>query len=239
MRLSVNIDHIATLRNARGGKEPDPVTAAHIAELAGAEGIVCHLREDRRHIRDDDVKVLRATVKTKLDLEMSVAEEIITFAEFIVPEIATFVPEHRQELTTEGGLDVLRNKKRIKNAIHRMHEKGIAVSLFVDPIHEQIELSKELGAEMIELHTGDFANAFTASKRVYHLQRLQNAASFAHSLGLIVNAGHGLNYTNIFPFLKIKDIEEISIGHAIIARAAFVGLYEAVHEMATIVHRIS
>jgi pyridoxine 5-phosphate synthase len=239
MRLSVNIDHIATLRNARGGNEPDPVTAAHIAELAGAEGIVCHLREDRRHIRDEDVKLLRATIKTKLDLEMSIAEEIVAIAEFIVPEMATLVPEQREELTTEGGLDVLNNKRKLKHTIQRLHEKNIAVSLFVDPIREQIEMAKELDAEMIELHTGDYANAKTEAKRAFQIQRLQNAATFAHSIGLNVNAGHGLNYTNIFPFLNIKEIEEVSIGHAIIARAVFVGLYEAVHEMANVVHRIS
>ncbi|MBS4028415.1 MAG: pyridoxine 5'-phosphate synthase [Ignavibacteriales bacterium] len=237
MRLSINIDHIATLRNARGGKEPDPIAAAYIAELAGAEGIVCHLREDRRHIRDRDVELLRETVKTKLDLEMSINEEILSIAENIVPNLATLVPEKREELTTEGGLDVIKNRTKLKRAIARLHDKGIAVSLFVDPVREQIEMANEINAEMIELHTGDYANATTEIKRIIQLQRLQTAASFAHSLGLTVNAGHGLNYTNIFPILTIREIEEVSIGHAIIAQAAFVGLFDAVNEMARIVHR--
>ncbi len=236
MRLSINIDHIATLRNARGGKEPDPVTAAHIAELAGADGIVCHLREDRRHINDRDVQLLRETVKTKLDLEMSIAEDIVVVAENILPDLVTLVPEKREELTTEGGLDILKHREKIHTVIKRMHAKNIPVSLFIDPVQQQISVAKEIGADMIELHTGDFANAISDKAKTSELQLLQVAAQFARSMDLIVNAGHGLNYTNIFSFLAIKEIEEVSIGHSIIARAAFAGLFEAVKEMVAIVH---
>jgi pyridoxine 5-phosphate synthase len=236
MRLSINIDHIATLRNARGGKEPSPVLAAHIAELAGAEGIVCHLREDRRHIKDRDVELLRESVQTKLDLEMSVAEEIVVVAEKIIPDLVTLVPEKREELTTEGGLDIMKNKEKLHTVIKRMHEKNIPVSLFIDPVHEQIAVAKEIGADMIELHTGDYANAVTEQSKKLEIQKLQKAASYARSFDVVVNAGHGLNYTNIFPLLLIKEIEEVSIGHAVIARAAFVGLYDAVKEMTTLLH---
>ena len=237
MLLSINIDHIATLRNARGGNEPDPILAAKICEEAGADGIVCHLREDRRHIRDNDVVRLRKSITTKLDLEMSIAKDVVTFAEKIVPDLVTLVPEKRQELTTEGGLDVQKQRKKIQNVIKRMHDNNIPVSLFIDPIKKQIEIAKEIGSDMIELHTGDFANAVTEKNGTAQLKRLQIAATFAHSFGLTVNAGHGLNYENIYSFLSIREIEEISIGHAIITRTAFVGLYNAVKEMRKIVKK--
>ncbi|MBI5216798.1 MAG: pyridoxine 5'-phosphate synthase [Ignavibacteriae bacterium] len=231
MRLAINIDHIATIRNARGGIFPDPVEAAHIAEQAGAEGIVCHLREDRRHIRDNDVFRLRKEITTKLDLEMAATPEIISIAKRVKPELATLVPEKRKELTTEGGLDVLRNSKLLRKAIAQLHDSGIAVSLFVDPVREQIEESKSIGADMIEIHTGEYADATTSSARKKHLDAIKSIAKFARTLDLGVNAGHGLDYTNIKPIASIKEIEEVSIGHAIIAHAVFVGLEPAVKEM--------
>ncbi len=231
MRLLINIDHIATLRNARGGNTPDPLEAAHIVERAGAKGIVCHLREDRRHIRDNDVVRIRKEISTKLDLEMAATKEIIAFAKRVKPELATLVPERRKELTTEGGLDVIRYSKKLKLAIEELHDSVIAVSLFVDPVKEQIEEAKAIGADMIEIHTGEYADARTKKDRVKHLKRIATMASFAHDLGLEVNAGHGLDYTNIKPITEIADIEEVSIGHAIIAHAINVGLENAVKEM--------
>ncbi|MBI3189210.1 MAG: pyridoxine 5'-phosphate synthase [Ignavibacteriales bacterium] len=231
MRLSINIDHIATIRNARGGFFPDPVEAAHIAEKAGAKGIVCHLREDRRHIRDEDVFRLRKEIATKLDLEMAATPEIISIAKRVKPELATLVPEKRKELTTEGGLDVIRNSKQLRKAIAQLHDSGIAVSLFVDPVREQIEESKAIGADMIEIHTGEYADARTSPARKKHLQEIKAIAKFARKLDLGVNAGHGLDYTNIKQIASMKEIEEVSIGHAIIAHAVFVGLEVAVREM--------
>lgn len=231
MRLAVNIDHIATLRNARGGVIPDPLQAARIAEQAGAKGIVCHLREDRRHIRDEDVLRLRKEISTKLDLEMAATQEIITFAKRVKPELVTLVPERRKELTTEGGLDVIRYSKKLSHAIEQLHDSVIAVSLFVDPVKEHIEEAKKIGADIIELHTGEFADAKTPSERNKQLKRIREMASFARELSLGVNAGHGLNYSNIAPVTGIREIEEVSIGHAIIAHAVFVGLENAVREM--------
>jgi pyridoxine 5-phosphate synthase len=236
MRLAVNIDHIATLREARGGVEPDPVTAAQLCELAGAEGIVCHLREDRRHINDRDLRLLRETVKTKLDLEMAATEEIIRIAIETLPELVTLVPEKRQELTTEGGLDVRGHRHYLRDAVQELQKHDIAVSLFVDPVHEQIEAAREIGANKIELHTGEYANARNENEAAELLETIKTAAEFAVGLGLGVNAGHGLNYVNIKPFRLIPHIEEVSIGHALIARAVFVGLDRAVREMATLVH---
>ena len=231
MRLCINIDHIATLRNARGEGRPDPVEAALVCERAGADGIVCHLREDRRHIRDNDVRRLRDALATKLDLEMAPTPEIITIARRILPDLVTLVPEKRKELTTEGGLDVLRSRRSLRRAVERFHEKGIPVSLFVDPVAEQIEMSKEIGADMIELHTGEYANARTASGRKKQLMRIGAAAALGRGLQLIVNAGHGLDYSNIRPVRKIREIEEVSIGHAVIVRAVETGLESAVREM--------
>lgn len=231
MRLAINIDHIATLRNARGGKEPDPVEAALLAEKAGAECIVCHLREDRRHIKDEDVKRLRKAVTTKLDLEMAATSEIIKIAKQIKPDLCTLVPERRKELTTEGGLDVVRYKISLKRAIQQLHDSGIKVSLFIDPVDIQLEFSKTIGADMIEIHTGEYAEAKTKEQIGKHLNRIKSAALYAKQLGLGVNAGHGLDYENIKPITKIKEIDEVSIGYAIIVRSMFIGLENAVREM--------
>ena len=235
MQLTVNIDHIATLREARGGVEPDPVTAAHLCELAGAHGIVCHLREDRRHINDRDLRILRDTIKTKLDLEMAATEEIVRIAVDTLPELATLVPERRQELTTEGGLDVQGNRHRIRDVVKELHRHEIRVSLFIDPVHDQIEAAKEVEADTIEIHTGEYANARNEQQQHELLEIVRDAAKFARELDLRVNAGHGLNYNNIIPFRTIEEIEEVSIGHAVIVRAAFVGLDRAVREMARLV----
>ena len=231
MRLCINIDHVATLRNARGETQPDPVKAALVCERAGADGIVCHLREDRRHIRDADVRRLREALTSKLDLEMAATPEIIAIARRIGPDLVTLVPEKRRELTTEGGLDVVRSQGMLRRAIERFHEKGIPVSLFVDPVGEQIELSREIGADMIELHTGEYANARTAGSRKLQLRRIARAAVLGRTMGLTVNAGHGLHYANILPVTNIREIEEVSIGHSVIARALDVGLERAVREM--------
>lgn len=231
MRLAINIDHVATLREARGGVEPDPVTAAHICELAGAEGVVCHLREDRRHINDRDLRLLRETVKTKLDLEMAATEEIIRIAVETLPELATLVPEKRQELTTEGGLDVVGHKHYLGSVVHELKQHDIQVSLFIDPSPEQIEAAKEIKADFVEIHTGEFANARTEHEMMLQLENIRGAAKMAAKLGLRVNAGHGLNYLNIHHVKTIPEIEEVSIGHALIARALFVGLDRAVREM--------
>jgi pyridoxine 5-phosphate synthase len=234
MRLCINIDHIATLREARGGVEPDPVTAAHICELAGADGIVCHLREDRRHINDRDLRLLRDTIKTKLDLEMAAVDEIIHIAIETLPDLVTLVPERRQELTTEGGLDVRAHRHRLRDVISELHRHEIPVSLFIDPVAEQIEASREVEADKIEIHTGEYANARTEQQQTELLEIVRRTAQHASELGMGVNAGHGLNYINIKPFRTIEEIEEVSIGHAIMARAVFVGLDRAVREMVEI-----
>jgi pyridoxine 5-phosphate synthase len=231
MRLAVNIDHVATLREARGGVEPDPVTAAHLCELAGAEGIVCHLREDRRHINDRDLRLLRETVKTKLDLEMAATDEIMRIAIETLPDLATLVPERRQELTTEGGLDVRGHLHTLRDAVKELQKHEIPVSLFVDPIPKQIEGAADTGADFIEIHTGEFANARTNRQRDECLVIIRQAAELAAKSGLRVNAGHGLNYTNITLIKQISEIEEVSVGHALISRAVFVGLERAVREM--------
>ena len=237
MRLSINIDHIATLRNARGGVVPDPVEAAKTAESAGANGIVCHLREDRRHIRDNDVVRLRKSIRTKLDLEMAATPEIVGIALRIKPDLVTLVPEKRKELTTEGGLDAYRLRKPLQTVIRRFHEKGILVSLFIDPKKSQIDTSKEIGSDMIELHTGEYADAPTTSSRTRQFERIRAMAKYGSSLGLVVNAGHGLDYSNIAPVAAIREIEEVSIGHAIIVRALAVGLHRAVEEMVELVKK--
>ena len=235
MRLCVNIDHFATLREARGGLEPDPVTAAQICELHGAEGIVCHLREDRRHINDRDLRLLRETVKTKLDLEMAITDEIMQIAIETLPDLVTFVPEKRKELTTESGLDVLADGEKIAHAVRIMHENDIEVSLFVDPVDEQIEAAAESGADLIEIHTGEFANARSLEEMTEQLDRIKTAAAYGKTLGLGVNAGHGISYLNVRYITPIREIEEVSIGHALVARATFVGLPAAVEEMARLV----
>ena len=229
-RLSVNIDHVATLRQARGESQPDPVTAALIAELAGASGIVSHLREDRRHIQDKDVYLLRKMLKTKLDLEMAATEEIVNIALDIIPELVTLVPERRQELTTEGGLDVASELDRFRKVTERFHKKNILVSLFVAPTENQIKAARKTGADFVELHTGEYANAKGNEINV-QLERLKKAAQLAGKLGMKVNAGHGLDYGNLQPVAKIVEIEEFSIGHALISHALFVGMERAVKEM--------
>jgi len=237
MKLSINIDHVATVREARGGVEPDPVTAAHLCELAGADGIVCHLREDRRHVNDRDVRLLRETVKTKLDLEMAATQEIIAIAAEILPDLATFVPERRQELTTEGGLDVRAHRHQIRDAISELHRHDIEVSLFVDPLPEQIEAAREVEADVIEIHTGEFANARSEQEQRQLLEAVRDAARRGRSLGLGVNAGHGLNYLNMPLIMIVQEIEEVSIGHAILARAVFTGLERAVRDMREVMGR--
>lgn len=237
MKLAVNIDHVATLREARGENEPDPVIAAGICELAGAEGIVCHLREDRRHINDRDLKLLREVVHTKLDLEMAATDEMVKIAIDTLPEIVTLVPEKRQELTTEGGLNISSDKKRFEEMIKELHSKEILVSLFIDPEPANIDLAVELNADIIEIHTGKYANTRTEKDQITELSKIGVTSRMASELGLIVTAGHGLNYTNIFPILNISEIQEISIGHSIIARAVFTGLYKAVEDMVKILRR--
>jgi pyridoxine 5-phosphate synthase len=231
MKLLLNVDHIATLRNARGETQPDPVTAALIAEQAGIDGIVVHLREDRRHINERDVRLLRELIKTKLDLEMAATEEIIKIACDIGPELATLVPEKRQELTTEGGLNVIDNISSLKNAISELHNNDVAVSLFIEPDLKQIDAAAEIESDFIEIHTGVFANAISEEEQFDELDRIRIAIKHAKKLGLGVNAGHGLDYKNIKVFRELSDIDELSIGHAIIARAVFVGLKQAVREM--------
>lgn len=231
MRLCINIDHIATLREARGGLEPDPVTAAAVCELAGAEGIVCHLREDRRHINDRDLRILRETVKTKLDLEMAITDEIMGICIDTLPDLATIVPERRQELTTESGIDVIRNAAAIGAAIVRLHDHDIDVSLFVDPLEEQIRAASDVGADIVEIHTGEFSNARSEEELLAQLERIRVAALCARELDLGVNAGHGIDYQNVSYITRIEAIEEISVGHAIISRAVFTGLPRAVRDM--------
>ncbi len=237
MRLSINVDHVATLRNARGESQPDPVTFALMAEEAGADGVVVHLREDRRHINERDVYLLRDLVKTKLDLEMSCSDEIIRIAGKVLPELATLVPEKRQELTTEGGLNVLDNMELVGNTINQLHDSGILVSLFIEPDLNQIDAAKELGADFIEIHTGVFANLVKEEEQIEELDRISIAAKHAKKLGLGVNAGHGLNYQNIKLFRELTDIDEVSIGHAVIAKALIVGVKEAVREMEALINR--
>ncbi len=237
MHLSINIDHIATIRNARGGTEPDPIAAAKICERAGADGIVVHLREDRRHIKDHDVRELRETVTTKLDLEMGANEDIVLIALDIVPDLITLVPEKRQELTTEGGLDVVAQQENLRSVIERFHEKRIPVSLFIYPEKSQIDASKQIGADMIELHTGEYSDAANTAERERSFKRIQDSATYGKSIGLGVNAGHGLNYINVARVAGIQAIDEMSIGHSIISRAAFVGLDRAVQEMIALVKK--
>lgn len=234
--LNVNVDHIATIRQARGGNEPDPIAAAVICELAGAGGIVCHLREDRRHIQDRDVELLRQVVTTKLDLEMAAVEEIIEIALVIKPDLVTIVPEKRMELTTEGGLNVAADIPRYTDLVQRMHTQKIKVSFFVEPEIEQIDAVLHTGAEIVELHTGVYSNLKDEKKLEAELKRIKTAAEYAKSNGLTVVAGHGLNYRNVVEICKIHSIDELSIGHSIISRAALVGLERAVREMIDVIN---
>ncbi len=233
--LSINVDHVATIRQARGGVEPDPVQAAGICELAGADGIVVHLREDRRHIQDRDVRILRETVKTKLNLEMAVTPEIVDFALEIVPDMITLVPEKRKELTTEGGLDVIENAKKVAKAIQKMAKAGIPVSIFIDADATQIQAALDAGATFVELHTGRYCEARTSKDVDEQFRLIEQSAELAYESGLRVNAGHGLDYRNAGPIADLPFIEELSIGHAVISRAVLVGLDQAVREMLAVV----
>jgi len=234
-RLSVNVDHIATLRQARRGMEPDPVAAAVLADLAGAEGIIVHLREDRRHIQDRDLRLLRQTVQTKLNLEMAATDEMQRIALEVKPEITTLVPEKREELTTEGGLEVASRIAFLTEYIGRLKQGHISVSLFVDPDDRQIAASKKAGADWVEVHTGTYANARTDRDRAREFDKIVEAAKLAASLGLRVGAGHGLNYVNVRPIARIAEVEELNIGHSIISRASLVGLERAVREMIALI----
>lgn len=235
MKLGVNIDHIASLRQLRKSKEPEPLTAAAICELAGADSIVVHLREDRRHINERDVSFLRATVKTKLNLEMSLNKEIVAIACKVAPHQVTLVPEKRQELTTEGGLDTIALKDRIREIVKKFHAENIAVSLFIEPDKKHINAAKELGADCIELHTGAYANSKNEAEAERRLIDIKNAAAHAEQIKIGVNAGHGLDYKNVGPLCTIKQIQELNIGYSIICRAVFVGLDKAVQEMRTLI----
>lgn len=237
-RLAVNVDHIATVRQARRAAEPDPVMAAMLAELAGAHGIVVHLREDRRHIQDRDVAVLRQTVKTKLNLEMASTKEMVEVALKVKPNVSTLVPEKRQELTTEGGLDVVLFEDSLKETVKALHGAGIAVSLFIDPDPKHIKAAHRLEVEYVELHTGAFAEAKLFERRQEEYERLITAARLAAKLGIGVHAGHGVDYQNVFWLRNITEIEEFSIGHSIIARAVLVGMERAVREMVQLVSRV-
>lgn len=231
MRLGVNIDHVATIRQARRIDVPDPVAAAAIAELAGADGITIHLREDRRHIQDRDVRLLKETVKTKLNLEMGNAPEIVQIALNTKPEDVCLVPEKREEVTTEGGLDVAGQLDSLKPTVLKLNEAGIRVSMFIDPEQAQILASREVGAAFIELHTGRYAEARGEAEANRTLEEIGTAVAIARNAGLRVNAGHGLNYRNVMPVAAMAEIEELNIGHSIVARAVLVGLDRAVREM--------
>ena len=237
--LGVNIDHIATLRQARGTRYPDPVQAAFIAEEAGADGITIHPREDRRHIQTRDVYVLAETLGTRMNLEMAVTEGMLELAEEVGPEATCLVPEKREELTTEGGLDVVGNEAAIKNACERLAAADSEVSLFIDPDEAQIDATVRCGAPVIELHTGAYADAESEAEQQRELARIQLAAAYALDKGLIVNAGHGLNYHNVEAIAAIPGMNELNIGHAIVARAVFVGLKEAVSEMRALLEKAS
>lgn len=229
--LGVNIDHIATLRNARGTKYPDPVHAAEIAERAGADGITIHLREDRRHIQDRDVRILRETIQTRMNLEMAVTDEMVGIAVQTKPEYVCLVPEKREELTTEGGLDVAGQLEKVKSATEKLTAAGIKVSLFIDASREQIDAAKACGAPFVELHTGHYADAETDQEQQSELKKIAAAASYADDLGITVNAGHGLTYHNVAAIAALPEVYELNIGHSIIGRAVFDGLDKAVADM--------
>jgi pyridoxine 5-phosphate synthase len=231
LTLGVNIDHVATIRQARRTVEPDPVAAAVLAELAGADGITVHLREDRRHIQERDVRLLRQTVRSRLNLEMAATEEMVAIAREIQPDYVTVVPERREEVTTEGGLDVLTGGERLASAIDCLQSASIPVSLFIDADARQIEAAAKLQAQFIELHTGKYADAPNAASQQQELAALQQGCQQAIALGLRVNAGHGLTYWNVYPVANLPNMEELNIGHTIISRAVLVGMERAVREM--------
>ena len=229
--LNVNIDHVATLRQARLGHEPDPVFAAYLSELAGADGIVVHLREDRRHIQERDVKILKKTVKTKLNLEMAPTKQMLKIALQIKPDMVTLVPEKRQELNTEGGLDVISNKKTIGNIVKSLKDSAIITSLFIDPDTKQIDASKQLMSDMVEIHTGKYADSINEEQQNFELNEIINSVNYASELDLRVAAGHGLDYSNTSKIAEINKIEELNIGYNIICRSVIVGIERAVKEM--------
>jgi len=235
--LHINVDHVATVRQARQISEPDPVTAAALVELAGADGITVHLREDRRHIIDRDVRILRETIQTRMNLEMAATKEMFSIALDIHPDIVTIVPETREEVTTEGGLDIVRSSDILNKGIAQLRDAGIRVSLFIDPDSEQIKASQKAGAEDVELHTGCYANAVNAEEMRREYERLVLAAELAHDEELKVNAGHGLNYINTQWICGLPHLRELNIGHSIVSRAIFVGIPQAVKEMREIIIR--
>ncbi len=230
VELGVNIDHVATLRQARRGTQPDPVAAAVLAELGGADSITIHLREDRRHIQDRDLRVLRQTVSSRLNLELACSKEVVDIAVEVKPDQATLVPERREEVTTEGGLDILSDTSRVAEAVKRLQSHGIFVSLFLDPEEDQIRAAAALGVEAVELHTGQYALE-QGTKRRLQLQRLQQAGALIRQLGLQLHAGHGLDYLNVQPIAAIAEMHELNIGHSIVSRSIMVGMREAVSEM--------
>lgn len=234
IRLGVNIDHVATVRQARRTYEPDPVTAAALAFQGGADGITIHLREDRRHINDRDVRILRETVPMGLNLEMCTAAEIVQIALATKPDQVTLVPEKRQELTTEGGLDVVGQMVHVRNAVKQLKDAGIVVSLFIDPNADQVRASAEAGVKAIEFHTGKYAEARTAEAVALELAALRNASVLAHEHGLHVHMGHGLNYINVKPIVRLPYVEELNIGHSIVSRAVLFGFVQAVRDMKTV-----
>jgi pyridoxine 5-phosphate synthase len=233
--LGVNIDHVATVRQARRTYEPDPVWAAVQAELGGADGITIHLREDRRHIQDRDLYLLKETVHVKLNLEMALAEEIMQIALKVQPDQVTLVPEKREELTTEGGLDLLAHHDRARECVARLKDAGIEVSLFIDPERDQVKAAAQMGADAVELHTGNYAEAQTHDDQEHELDRLSQAGSVAFEQGLLLHMGHGLTYRNVQPIAEIPDVMELNIGHSIIARALMVGMEQAVSEMKSLI----
>lgn len=230
-RLGVNVDHVATLRQARGGTDPDPLAAAVLVELAGADGLVVHLREDRRHIQDRDLRLLREVTRTKLDLEMAADNEMVKIALNVRPDLVTLVPEKRQELTTEGGLDVAGQRDRIQHIISELHSGGIPVSVFIEPDLGQVKAAHKISADFVELHTGRYANATRSKEADTEFESITQAARLAYKLGIGVNAGHGLDYRNVKRLTHIAEIVEYNIGHSIIARAVLVGIVQAVKEM--------
>lgn len=235
-KLGVNIDHVATVRQARMTNEPDPVHAAVLAELGGADGITVHLREDRRHIQDRDVRLLRQMIRVRLNLEMAVEPEITNIALEVVPDQVTLVPEKREELTTEGGLDIFGNRDRIQSCVEQCQQAGIEVSLFIDPELAQLEAARELNVEAVELHTGAYADAETTEERDAQLQRIEQASDSARSLGLVLNMGHGLTYRNVLPIARIDGVHELNIGHSIISHSVMVGMERAVREMKDLIN---
>lgn len=235
MLFSLNVDHVAFLRNARMEVQPDPVTFALMAEQYGVDGIVVHLREDRRHVNERDLRLLREMLTTKLDLEMAADEEIINIAIDVQPDLATIVPEKRQELTTEGGINVIDNIDHLRITIERLHEADIPVSLFIEPDTAQIDAAAEINTDFIEIHTGNYSNSVSEEEMFEELDKIRHGVKHAKKLGLGVNAGHGLNYQNMKDFVSIEDIDEVSIGQAVIARSVFVGLEKAVKEMIALI----